>query len=84
MININLLKKKIIYRSMYRGTKEMDLLLGGFVKKYVNELSIKELKNLEKILLFDDEIINKWYFDKNFEKKIKKSKVSLLLRNFKL
>ena len=69
---------------MYRGTKEMDLLLGGFVKKYVNELSIKELKNLEKILLFDDEIINKWYFDKNFEKKIKKSKVSLLLRNFKL
>ena len=84
MININLLKKKIIYRSMYRGTKEMDLLLGGFVKKYVNELSIKELKNLEKILLFDDEVINKWYFDKNFEKKIKKSKVSLLLRNFKL
>jgi antitoxin CptB len=84
MININLLKKKIIYRSMYRGTKEMDLLLGGFVKKYVNELSIKELKNLEKILLFDDEVINKWYFDKNFEEKIKKSKVSLLLRNFKL
>lgn len=69
---------------MYRGTKEMDLLLGGFVKKYVNELSIKELKNLEKILLFDDEVINKWYFDKNFEEKIKKSKVSLLLRNFKL
>ena len=69
---------------MYRGTKEMDLLLGEFVKKYVNELSIKELKNLEKILLFDDEVINKWYFDKNFEEKIKKSKVSLLLRNFKL
>ena len=69
---------------MYRGTKEMDLLLGEFVKKYVNELSIKELKNLEKILLFDDEVINKWYFDKNFEEKIKKSKVSLLLKNFKL
>lgn len=69
---------------MYRGTKEMDLLLGGFVNKYVNKLGVKELKDLEKILLFDDEVINKWYFEKNFEEKIKKSKVSLLLKNFKL
>ena len=26
-LNIDLLKKKIIYRSSYRGTKEMDKLL---------------------------------------------------------
>ena len=84
MININLLKKQIIYRSTHRGTKEMDLLLGGFVKKYVNKLNETELKDLEKILLFDDEIIHKWYFEENFEEKIKKSKVLLLLKNFKL
>ncbi len=29
-INIDQLKKKIIYRSNYRGTKEMDKLLGAF------------------------------------------------------
>ena len=33
--NIDLLKKKIIYRSNYRGTKEMDKLLGAFTKKYL-------------------------------------------------
>ena len=33
MNEINYLKKKIIYRAEYRGTKEMDLLLGNFVKK---------------------------------------------------
>ena len=34
-INIDDLKKKIIYRSTYRGTKEMDNLLGSFSKKYI-------------------------------------------------
>ena len=38
-INIDQLKKKIIYRSNYRGTKEMDKLLGAFTNKYINELS---------------------------------------------
>ena len=36
MMNINNLKKKLLYRSKRRGTKEMDLLLGSFVKKYVD------------------------------------------------
>ena len=26
-------KKKLLYRSSYRGTKEMDILLSSFVKK---------------------------------------------------
>ena len=41
---IDQLKKKIIYRSNYRGTKEMDKLLGAFTKKYIDTLSM--LKNL--------------------------------------
>ena len=35
-INIDELKKKIIYRSNYRGTKEMDKLLGTFTKININ------------------------------------------------
>ena len=35
-LNIDLLKKKIIYRSNYRGTKEMDKLLGSFTKNTLN------------------------------------------------
>ena len=37
ILNIEQLKKKIIYRSNYRGTKEMDKLLGYFTKKYIDE-----------------------------------------------
>ena len=48
------LKKKIIYRSSYRGTKEMDLLLSAFVKYYIESLSINDLLELEKFLNFED------------------------------
>ena len=30
------LKKKLIYRASYRGTKEMDILLTSFVNKYID------------------------------------------------
>ena len=53
-LNIDLLKKKIIYRSNYRGTKEMDKLLGAFTKKYINDLSDDDLVKLEKLLDIDD------------------------------
>ena len=69
---------------MHRGTKEMDLLLGNFVKKYVNEFSIAELNDLEKLLFTEDEIIYKWYIEKNSKKIIPKTKVSIMLKNFKL
>ena len=48
--NIDQLKKKIIYRSNYRGTKEMDKLLGAFTKKYIDTLDADELYLLEKLL----------------------------------
>ena len=34
-LNIDQLKKKIIYRSNYRGTKEMDKLLVDLTKMYI-------------------------------------------------
>ena len=53
-MNIDELKKKIIYRSNYRGTKEMDKLLGAFTKTYINELSDDDLFKMEKLLDIDD------------------------------
>ena len=82
--NKEILKKQIIYRSMRRGTKEMDLLLGNFVKKHIDELNATELKDLAKLLFIEDEVIYKWYIEKNSDKLIPKTKVSIMLKNFKL
>ena len=84
MANNEILKKQIIYRSMHRGTKEMDLLLGNFVKKHIDELNSTELKDLAKLLFIEDEVIYKWYFEKNSDNVIPKTKVSTMLKNFKL
>ena len=84
MTSKKILKKQIIYRSTHRGIKEMDILLGNFVKKHINELENTELKDLEKLLFMDDEIIYKWYFEKNFDNTIPNTKISAMLKNFKL
>ena len=84
MTNKEILKKKIIYRSMHRGTKEMDLLLGNFVKKHIDKLDSNELKDLNKLLFIEDEAIYKWYFENNSNNIIPNTKVSTMLKNFKL
>ena len=84
MTNKEILRKKIIYRSMHRGSKEMDLLLGNFVKRNIDKFNNNELKDLEKLLFIEDEVIYKWYFGKNSDKAIQKTKVSAMLKNFKL
>jgi len=81
-INIEDLKKKIIYRSNYRGTKEMDILLGSFTKKYINTLNKKELINLSDLLDLDDENLYKFNKDKKALNKIKVNSVSELFKNF--
>ena len=84
MTDKEILKKQIIYRSTHRGSKEMDILLGNFVKKYIFDLNTKDLKNLNEIMSIDDDLIYDWYFNKVNNKKIADNEVSQKLRNFKL
>ncbi len=83
MNKINSLKKKIIYRSEYRGIKEMDLLLGKFVKKHIDNFNYDELLDLYEILEIDDDTILKWYSNLNYEINVPDNKVSKLLKKFK-
>ena len=61
MNKLESLKKKLIYRSNYRGTKEMDMILSKFVKKNIDSFSKEELEDLDKFLDFEDEIIYNFY-----------------------
>jgi antitoxin CptB len=82
-LNIDQLKKKIIYRSNYRGTKEMDKLLGAFTKKYIETLSVKELKDLEELLDIDDINLYNFYNGMDFDITLKNNYINLLFKNFK-
>ncbi len=84
MIELETLKKKIIYRANYRGTKEMDILLSKFVDKYINTFSERELLDLFEFLNMEDELIYNFYQTKKMNKKIKKNKISETFKTFKL
>lgn len=85
MINkLEIYKKKLIYRAEYRGTKEMDLLLGSFVNKYIDTFDEKLLNELERFLNFEDEIILNFYHYDIDNEKIAKNEVSKIFKKFKL
>jgi len=81
-INIDDLKRKIIYRSTYRGTKEMDKILTSFTKRYINELNKKELLNMSNLLDLDDENLYKFNIGEEISIKIENNKVSKLFKEF--
>jgi antitoxin CptB len=82
IINIKDLKNKIIYRANYRGTKEMDKLLGSFTKKFIDQFNEVELELLCELLDYDDENLYKFNQGQNLTNKIKLNKVSVLFRNY--
>ncbi|MDC1169857.1 succinate dehydrogenase assembly factor 2 [Candidatus Pelagibacter sp.] len=59
--DIENLKKRLIYRSQYRSTKEMDKLVGSFVNTYINNFDSEKLNELEKFLAIDDDNLYKFY-----------------------
>ena len=80
---IEQIKKKIIYRSNYRGTKEMDKLLGAFTSEYLDKLDSKDLNQLIKLLEIDDNNLYNFYNGLNTDIEIEDNKINNLFKNFK-
>ncbi|MEM1197806.1 MAG: succinate dehydrogenase assembly factor 2 [Pseudomonadota bacterium] len=53
-------RRKLIYRASHRGTKEMDLVLGGYVQKVIGELTEAEVDELEAIIALPDPTLTAW------------------------
>ena len=79
-LNKQNLINKIIYRSQYRGTKEMDIFVSSFVKSIIDTLSFDDLVDLDKLINMNDEDIIK--ISKN-EMTFKNNKILKLLIDFK-
>ena len=76
------MKNKIIYRANYRGTKEMDKLLGTFTEIYINQLTDDELPLLCDLLDLDDENLYKLNRGIEITIKIKTNKITELFKKF--
>ena len=81
---LEILKKRLIYRASYRGTKEMDILLSAFVNKYIDSFDETLLSELETFLNFEDEIIFNYYNSDIIKKKIDENKIAKIFKRFKI
>ena len=81
---LEIFKKKLIYRAGHRGTKEMDILLSSFVDKNINLLNKQLLDELDKFLNFEDEVILNYYQYDIIKENIDKNEVSKMFKKFKL
>ena len=81
---LEIFKKKLIYRAGHRGTKEMDILLSSFVDKNINLFNEQLLGELDKFLNFEDEVILNYYQYDIIKENIDKNAVSKMFKKFKL
>ena len=76
------LKKRLIYRSQYRGTKEMDKLIGSFVQSNIDKFNEIQLNELEKFLDVDDDTLYKFYNGLSFKTDIIRSEIFKLFKDY--
>lgn len=53
-------RKRLIYRSWHRGTREMDLLLGSFADRHVPGFDADLLEEYEHLLTVSDPDLYDW------------------------
>ncbi len=53
-------RRKALFRAWHRGTREMDLILGGFADLHISELSETEMDEFEALLDQLDPLLLDW------------------------
>jgi antitoxin CptB len=53
-------RKLLLWRANHRGTKEMDVLLGGFVRDNIASMQPSELDELERLIDIPDPELMSW------------------------
>ncbi len=57
-------RRKILFRSWHRGTREMDLIMGRFADARIGELTDAELDDFERLIEVPDRDLFAWVTSK--------------------
>lgn len=77
-------RRRLLYRSLYTGCKETDLLLGGFARRFIGDFGDAQLEHYERLLKESDPDIFDWATGRSAVPPVHDTDVMLLLKNFKL
>lgn len=53
-------RRRLLFRAQHRGTKEADLMIGGFVSRHLAAFSDAELSEVEAVLDLPDVDLSDW------------------------
>ena len=59
-VDLETRRKRLLYRSVYRGNKENDILLGQFARAHIATFDSAELDQYERLLAASDNEIFDW------------------------
>ena len=62
-MSLTVLKKRLLYISAHRGTKEADIILGQFAQKNLPHMTAEDLACFETILSHTDAVLMQWISD---------------------
>ena len=80
---LNKQRKRLNFRSIRRGTKESDLVIGGFAKANVSRMNARQLDQLEALLERNDPDVMSWIIGLTDPPTEFDNEVLNALRNFK-
>ncbi len=49
------LKKRLLMRAEHRGIKEMDIIMGNYVRDHLEEMSVADIEELERFMEINDQ-----------------------------
>lgn len=59
-LELDVRRRRILFRSWHRGMREMDLILGRFVSAEIDRLSLSEIEDYELLLEAQDRDVFSW------------------------
>ena len=80
---MDILRKRLLFRSWRRGTKEADLLLGSFAERHLAAFTPEQVDRYEALLAADDSDLLDWISGRAAAPVERESDVLRLLLAFK-
>lgn len=81
--SLETIRKRLLYRSWHRGTREMDLLLGRFAERNLPTFSGRQVELYEALLEYTDSDLYDWMSGREQPPAVLDNDVMKLLLNFK-
>ena len=77
------MRRRLRFRSLRRGTRESDLVIGGFASRYLDEMRDDQLRQFEALLDQPDQDLLGWALNVSTPPPEFDNEVLGMMRNFK-